>query len=228
MATRKKIFYSENQITKNLFTKGQELMYLDDWKEYSGYYHQYSTGEKYTERDWDPVKSKRLIRYKEGNASYFKYLDLKHFTVFSNGEKRKLLGTNTQFYRYRSPSVVKRRPTTKELEAGVIQRFFVYKRNEKDRVLYEIDQEQASTYNTKNGGINQFLYGLIAIPWKLSGPEYDVYKNDILVTPGVVDTNRRIVLRHSKKFRILAELLHNYREFSKYDGQFNPRPCINC
>jgi hypothetical protein len=109
-----------------------------------------------------------------------------------------------------------------------MQRYFVYKRNEKDRVLFEVDVEQASTYSRKHAGVNQYLYGLISIPWKLSGPEYDEYRDGILVTSGVVDTNRRIVLRHSKKFRILAELLHNYREFSKYDGQFNPRPCINC
>lgn len=225
---RKKLFYSESQITKNLFTKGKELMYLDDWKEYSGYYHEYSTGEKYTGRDWDPINSKRLIRYKEGTQTYFKYLDLKQFVVLSNGDKRKVLGDNTQFYRYKSPSIVKRKPTSTELNGGVMQRYFIYKRNEKDRVLFEVDVEQASTYGKKHEGVNQFLYGLIAIPWKLSGPEYDEYRDGILVTPGVVDTNRRIVLRHSKKFRILAELLHNYREFSKYDGQFNPRPCINC
>ncbi len=61
---RKKIYYPDEQIQKNLFTEGREYMFLDDWLEFTGYYHKYSTGEVYTEKEWDAQKSKRLIRFK--------------------------------------------------------------------------------------------------------------------------------------------------------------------
>jgi hypothetical protein len=58
---------------------------------------------------------------------------------------------------------------------------------------------------------------LIQFSWKLTGPENDVFENGILVDPGVVDTNKRIILRHSKKFRKLGEIVTNYKEFTIYD-----------
>ncbi len=81
MAYRKKLYYPENQIQRNLFTKGQEWMTLDDWKEYQGFYHKYATGEVFTEKDWDPIRSKVLVKYKKKEDAYFKYLDLKHYVV---------------------------------------------------------------------------------------------------------------------------------------------------
>ena len=126
MAKRRKIYYPDEQIEKNLFTSGREYMLLDNWQEYSGYYHRYLGKEVYTEKEWDPIKSKRLIRFKEGSNAYFKYLDLKQFTTLSNGDKRKIIGETTQFYRYRAPRVVVVKPTAKDLKKGKILRYFVY------------------------------------------------------------------------------------------------------
>jgi len=228
---RKKIYYPDEQIQKNLFTEGREYMFLDDWQEYTGYYHKYSTGEVYTEKEWDAQKSKRLIRFKAGSDSYFKYLDLKQFTVFQNGDKKKIAGgAQNQYYRYASPRVVKIVPNQSELNTGLVMRYFVYKRNEPERVFFEIDKKQVKDYKSTNRGINHLLYGVITIGWKTGGPEYDVYDGDILVTPGVVDTNKRIIKRYSKKFPMLAKFITNYRKFSKYDTGFSnlTTGCINC
>lgn len=229
MAKRRKIYYPDEQIEKNLFTSGREYMLLDNWQEYSGYYHRYLGKEVYTEKEWDPIKSKRLIRFKEGSNTYFKYLDLKQFTTLSNGDKRKIIGETTQFYRYRAPRVVVVKPTAKDLKKGKILRYFVYKRNEPERVFYEIDANQVKNYNSLNKGINHILYGLVNITWKVDGPEYDIYSGSILMKPGVYDTNKRIVLRNSKKFPMLAKIITNFRKYSKYDtGLSHSTGCINC
>lgn len=218
MAFRKKIYYSENQITNNLYTKGKEWMYIDNWKEYIGFYHKYANGEVYTEKEWHPTKSVRLIEYVDKEQTYFKYLDLKHYTVTSNG-KQKILGASNDYFNYTPPTAVRRQPTGDEIKDGVMKRYFVYKRNEPNRVFFEIDSKQAKTYNIRNTGINEFIYGLFDMNWKIGGIEFDLYgDNNIIIEPGIVDTNRRIVLRNSKKFPILAKILKNYREFSKYDG----------
>ena len=52
------------QIDKGLHTKGKEWMTADDQVEYVGFYHKYTTGEVYTRKDWDPVYSRKLKRYK--------------------------------------------------------------------------------------------------------------------------------------------------------------------
>ena len=217
MNNRLKIYYPDTQIEKNIYTAGNQWMILDNWENYVGFYHKYITGEVFTEKDWDPSKSKKLVRYKSRPESYFKYADLTSF-VKINGEKvEKTTDRNTIFTRYRAPRAVKRQSNNNDFLNGVMQRYFVYKRNEPDRVFFEIDKTQAQTYNRSKSGINDKLYGLVQFPWKLDGPENDVFNNGILIEPGVVDTNKRIILRHSKKFRKLGEIVTNYKEFTIYD-----------
>lgn len=215
MARRKKIYYPEDQIEKNLYTRGKEWMYLNDWKEYVGYYHRYSNGEVFTEREWDPNRSEVLVPYKERQDSYFKYLDVKKYTLFQ-GEKYELVGPQKQFL-YSAPRAVKRLPTDIETENGLMERYFVYKRNEPNRVMIEVDSKQIQNFDKDNAGIDQYLYGLVKIPWKLSGPERDIYDGPIIKTPGVIDTNQRIIEKYSKKFPILKQILVNPREHTQYD-----------
>jgi hypothetical protein len=215
MAKRKKIYYPDSQIEKNLFTAGKEWMYLKDWKEYIGYYHQYSNGEIFTEREWDPKRSEVLVPYRERSESYFRYLNIKQYSVFQ-GEKYEKIGPQ-KFYSYVAPRAVKRLPNDIETQNGYMERVFVYKRNEKNRVMMEVDPSQIENFGKDNTGINQYLYGYITIPWKLDGPERDVYDGNTLKTPGVIDTNQRIVERYSKNFPILRSILINPREHTKYD-----------
>lgn len=214
-ARRKKIYYPDSQITKNLFTSGKEWMYLKDWKEYIGYYHQYSNGEVFTEREWDPNRSEVLVKYKERQESYFRYLDVKRYGIFLN-EKYELIGPQKHFA-YSAPRAVKRLPTDAEMEDGLMERYFVYKRNEPNRVMIEVDSKQTQNFDRDNTGINQYLYGLVKIPWKISGPERDIYEGNMIKISGVIDTNQRIIEKYSKKFPILKQLLNNPREHTKYD-----------
>ena len=221
MKFRKKIYYPDTQITKNLYTRGKEWVYLDNWEEYVGFYHKYSTGEVYTDKIWNPVKSRQLVAYKDKDNDYFRYLDIKQYIVLPNKKvERQGGGGLNKYYDYTPPVVVRIMPTGDEISYGAMKRYFNYKRNEYNRVFFEIDEKQSKEYEKGGGeGINQFLYGLLVIDWKIDGDEFDTFDdNGILLSPGVVDTNRRIVLRNSEKFPILATILRDYREFSKYAG----------
>ena len=217
MTYRKKIYYPENQIQRNLFTSGGEWMTIENWKEYEGFYHRYATGEVFTEKDWNPLTSKKLVKLQRREESYFRYLDVKHYVKINGDKKLVIGGGGSQFFRYKAPRAVKVTPSQIEQTDGVMKRYFVYKRNEPNRIFFEVGYDQVKDFETDHQGINQYLYGLIEFPWKLSGPEFDVRKNGILVEPGVVDTNIRIVERYSKKFPILKTILTNPREHSKYD-----------
>jgi len=216
-ANRKKIYYPENQIERNLFTRGKEWMTIGDWKEYIGFYHRYETGEVFTEKDWNPNKSLKLTKYKDMSESYFKYLDIRHYKEI-RGQKETIRTSGlTQLSSYSAPRAVKVLPSEIHQKNGVMNRYFIYKRNEPDKVFFEIDEPQTVDYEVDRTGINQYLYGLITIPWKLSGPEFDVYSDNVLKISGIYNTNQRIIDRYSKKFPILRSILTNPREHTKYD-----------
>lgn len=217
MNRRNKLYYPDSQIEKNLYTQGKEWMILDDWQEYRGYYHRYITGETFTQPEWNAKTSKKLVRYRPRDEMYFKYIDTKNY-IKSNGEKKEIIGGGVfNSNRYRAPRAVKRKTTDAELLKGVMDRYFIYKRNEPKRVMFEVSKQQTELYNANNAGINQSLYGLLEFKWKLDGPQFDVYENDLLVQPGVFDTNKRIVLRHSQKFPRLAEIITDFFEYTVYD-----------
>lgn len=216
-ANRKKLYYPPNQIQNNLFTEGKEWMTIEDWTEYVGFYHRYTNGEIFTEKEWDPIKSRKLVPFKNRDENYFKYLDLKHYTVIRGQKERVLTSGLTQVSRYEAPRAVRVLPSKSQIKDGVMNRYFVYKRNEPNRVFFEIDESQTTNYQVDRTGINQYLYGLLTIPWKLDGPEFDIYSGNVLKTPGIYNTNQRIIDRYSKKFPILRTILTNPREFTKYD-----------
>jgi hypothetical protein len=220
MTGRKRTYYSAEQIEKNLYTYGKQWMTLDDWKEYIGFYHKYSTGEVFSETNWMPGTSMKLVPYRNRSDDYFKYVDLVEYTTIGKN-KLKIVGSDvTEMGNFRTPLPNKKQPTPSDIKRGQMHRFFIYKRNEPNRVFYEIDQDQVSTYKMKRDGINQVLYGLEEISWKLTGPEYDEYYNGILMAPGVVDTNSRIMLKMSNKFSIFTNIVNNPREYTVYDENF--------
>lgn len=218
MEKRNKLYYSESDIVTNQYTNGYFLMEFDTWQNYVGMYHFYkSTGEVYTEPDWDPIKSKKLIKFRPGkNPDYFRYVDLVHYTRI-DGKKEELAGP-IKLHKFFPPVQYVISPTEVDKKKGIMTRYFLIKRNEvSTRNPIEIDPEQASTYETNGYGVNQHLYHLVELPWKLNGPEYDIYMDGILKSPGVIDTNKRVVMNYSRKFPILAKTITNYRQFSKYD-----------
>jgi hypothetical protein len=163
-------------------------MTLEDWKEYRGYYHRYITGETFTGPEWNQKTSKKLVTYRNREDSFFEYIDTKNY-IKVDGQKKEIISSgvfNTN--RYKAPRGIKRKPSDNELLKGVMDRFFVYKRNEPNRVFLEISENQKKLYNVTNAGINQSLYGLLEFKWKLDGPQYDVFENGVLMTPGVFDT----------------------------------------
>ena len=209
---RSKIYYQDHQITKNLFTNGKEFMTLSDWKEYTGPYHVYSTGEVYTEAEWHPKKSTKLVRYRERSESYFKYIDIKYYA------KKAIISSAQKYDNYKKPISVFIQPTNDDYTNGFITRHFAYKRNEKNQFFVEVDKKQTIDFYVDRMGINQYLYGVFDITWKLTGPEFDIKNSEgNILEFGVVDTNKRTVARLSREFPILAVTLNNPKQFSKYD-----------
>lgn len=218
MAFRSRTYYHPSQVKTNLFTNGKEWMILENWKEYIGPYHQYVTGETYSETEWDPRKSVRLVKYKDRGPSYFKYVQQKNYAKNPDGTRKPKLNPLAKFDLYTKPIPIVRIPTEDELNEGKMTRHFAYKRNEPNIFFVEISPNQTIDYYRDHTGINRYLYEMIDVPWKINGPEYDqLDSNGYLVNPGVVDTNNRIILRITKKVSIFGSIVNNPRQFTIYD-----------
>ena len=162
MATRKLTYYSADETTNNLFTTGQQWMTTDE-REYRGAYHKYLTGEVFTEAKWNPKKSKPLIPYVAPVTNKYNrlYRTLK--------PKIKTL--------YDSPKSQSVTITQKDIDAGVINRYF-YKRYDNDKIL----ETTESLYNEIiSNQVDKKLYVTQKIQWFITGNKNDQFKNGVFI-----------------------------------------------
>ena len=161
---RFKTYYPISEITTDLYTPGKQLMTTDN-VEYIGAYHKYLTGEVYTKARWEPDVSIILIPYIDQtipnkNMTYFKLkpeIQLARIGITSHN----VVVTATDYNR------------------GILQRFFIKKRN--DNTIIEINKQQFNAW--KSDRIDKKLYIAMEIAWYIAGPANDII-TDILV-PGV-------------------------------------------
>ena len=77
---RRRLYYTDKQITKNLYTTGSEWQ-TEDGVEYIGSYHTYITSETYTQSDWNEATSKKLVKYEQANQNVVQYQKLKNIAL---------------------------------------------------------------------------------------------------------------------------------------------------
>ena len=186
---RQKAYYTIDEITNNLYTSGGEWM-LRDYTEYSGLYHKYITGEAYTQAEWNPKTSKKLIKYEEPNNNTFSYNILK--------PKIKTKYNSIQTY---YPKI-----GTKERKVGIITRYFIKRINSNN--IIEIDEDQFKDYSSKK--IDPNINIADRIRWSVSGNIEDEYKGNIFI-PGVKTKNQKAITK--SKIPGLSAKLTNLLEF---------------
>jgi len=187
---RKKAFYSDQEIIKNLYTTGKEWM-LNDYTEYIGQYHRYTTGEVYTQPVWNQLLSEQLVAYQELTQDIKTYKSLKSIsTSYEN---------NIKSYK---PII-----SQDAKKSGSIIRYFI-KRYDSENVI----EISADTYNqyTRNQ-IDNNIYQTISIKWIVS----DTYsKIDYNAEPSIQiqQFNKKTIYDLSQPWVVLRNYLTNYLE----------------
>lgn len=197
---RKKQRYTEEEVTKNLYTFGKEFMTSDN-EEYIGLYHTYRTGEIYTEKEWDEYKSKKLIPYIELSNAKREYIKLK------DNIKTK----------YNAPIRYYPRVDQTTQKQNFINRYFISKVN--DYEIIEIDKHQYDLYQRKLLDTN--LYSAVMLKWYIAGNI-----NDMPMKPGVVSKNEMSVKVAEDTIPNLSKYLTNLTEFH-LDLEFKVPKSIN-
>ena len=196
MATRKKTYYTADETTNNLFTKGKEWMTVDK-KEYKGAYHKYLTGEVFTGSTWKPKTAKQLIAYQspitDENIRIYKKLKPRVKTIYKSIKS--------------STPVI----TTTDIRRTIVTRYF-YKKYDNETIF----ETTKSSYNDiERNRVDKKLYVIHKIQWHITGPKQDQYKNGAFI-PGVVTKNTEQIKFISKTMpgieNILTDPLQYYTD----------------
>ena len=205
---RLKLYYPVDEITTNLYTTGKEWMTTDN-KEYIGLYHLYTTGEAYTQPNWNPRSSLQLIPYQEVTTENRKNIVYQELTNDINaGTYVSLKSTPVQIRK-------------QDIINGFISRYFLKKHNES--AIIETNQLQFKQW--QSNVMDSKLYSATSLTWFISGNINDERINGYLVE-GVITKNKKEVQRASTFLPEIASHLTNLTEYYT-DSIFNIPADIN-
>lgn len=200
------MYYPLSQITSNLHTNGEELVYKSSNAPYSGYYWKSSDGKYFTGKTPQDTPIEELISlanitsnkastdnvsnalsyYDESSIETIDYLNLKK-------------PNSPPSLPYYSPTF----PTQQDYQIGEMRRYFCKKTNE---ILYlEINKDTYDKLINKDSKILYALYQPFNIPWQLTGDETQVYK-----------VNKNIVELTMKQQQLPQFDLYLKKNFTKY------------
>ena len=199
---KKRIYYPESQIITGLTTDGGEFMTLDNI-EYIGAYHKYSDGAIYTGGSYTS-NSKPLVKYRLNEPE----VSLLYDKIAQREFPKKAL-------------LVPKQPTLTEddYKVGIMSRYIAVKVNDYvGNSMIEISEKDYNKFRIKKSS-TAYMYNLIEIKWKLTGPLNDVYDGDFRLKNGVYDTNKRIIESASQKpgLSCLKKAIVDYLQYTIYD-----------
>jgi len=188
---RQKIYYTADEIVEDLHTTGSQWM-TEDGIEYKGVYHEYITGEVYTQSTWKPTASKKLITFikPENNKN----------SIYKSLNKIQTKYNVIQPYRV---SI-----TSEFIKQGYVTRYFIKKNNES--LIMEIDETQYKDWQQKK--IDPVIYTAIQLTWTITGNLKDTRKGSVFI-PSVATKNKKQITIAEKQIKTLSSYLTNLNEF---------------
>lgn len=182
-------YYALHQVILGQYTPGGEYV-LDNGDDYVGAYHVLPNGQLFTETRPKPVSVELFTKRNDLSESvrlYNRVMDLK-------------------VPQYDSPVAIQPRPTPDDYQRGLIQRFFIQKRNNPLSTIVEIDSTQYNGINKINSpGLNGVIWNKLLIPWRIS-----------MIPPNDVATlNTREIVKAERDFPGIGNFLSNPLEFYK-------------
>ena len=200
---RRRLYYTDKQITKNLYTTGSEWQ-TEDGVEYIGSYHTYITNETYTQSDWNEATSKKLVKYEQANQNVVQYQKLKNIALK---------------FETPQPSIV--RITNQDRLNGFITRYIAKKYNETK--IIETDKLQFDKWLENK--IDQNIWQIIPVYWKITGALETQIKGNV-TTLGVREYNTKTVTELQSVISGISSFLNNPIQYYT-DLEFNVPRDIN-
>ena len=185
--TRLKTYYTVDEIQTDLYTTGSQWM-TTNGVEYKGSYHTYTTGEAYTQANYEPLVSKKLVRFEKQDTSNYVYKQLKPDVKV----------------KFKNPLATTVKINSANISAGVVIRYFLQKIN--DGSIIEIDSNQFDYWKTNT--IDKTIYNAIQILWYITGNKQDTTRNGI-TEEGVITKNTNQLASAKSRMPGIETILNN-------------------
>jgi hypothetical protein len=202
------MYYPLSQITTNLYTNGNELMYayVNDKASYSGFYWKTSKGEYFTGKTPQDVPTQKLITFEEAAIKKGTTPNSNPILNSPNWEPNDFPIVEYPKYKYtelQTPTYSATLPTQQDYQNTEFRRYFCKKANE---IIYlEISKETYDKLVTQDPQILFQLYTPFYLPWTLIGEREQVY---------TINRNITELTSVRQKLPMLSEYLKF--DFSKY------------
>ncbi len=185
------MYYPKSRILENQYTSGKQLVTIGDFKEYIGYYHTISNGDKFTGKipgtNSNKLIEMSIVRQIPENKEYDNVISDK-IDILKIKFQKFLPKYNTK-------------PTLSDYENGYVDRYFAQIVNSGE--IIEINKTNYDSVINKDG-VYYDIYKLIQIKWLISGDINDVVK-----------TNFNTVSLNTLTLSNLPKILYNYTQFYK-------------
>lgn len=196
------MYFPKSQITSNLYTNGEELVYVNDNTNYKGSYFKTSTGEYYSgasPQDKPNLSLKIKSIQTETLEDEFVINSITKIIPSSFTQLKNIDVNFTRSLPFQTPNL----PTTLDYTSGKFSRYFCKKINQ--TIYLEINKDTYDKLVKRDSSIVFDLYQPFTLTWTLKGNKEQVAKN-----------NQNAVEKISNSLRIqnLVEFLK--MDFTKY------------
>jgi hypothetical protein len=203
------MYFPKNKILESQYTAGNQFIVKSTGKEYVGYYYVLSNGKTFTGKNNQYKPSFELIKFKGLSKDDIKDPAILEYTKLKQGTKiEKILTYNIipTFYP---------KPTEEEYATGIITRYFAKPVNANAKTIKEIKKDVYESIFHQKGEYDDALNIVTKVPWQITGPLHDVYQGEIIISPGIIDTNFKQIKIAEIRFPGLSSYLIDLKEFSK-------------
>lgn len=194
------MYYPKNKIQTNLYTNGDEFIFLDSGVLYQGYYYKTYRGQYFSGKSPSDINSKEII-YKIQSTNP---LSSSPSPITSYQDFIPTLKNNKDKY---IPYTVNISPTEQDYQLGNFKRLFARKTNEAK--FYQIDKSQFEKLVAQDPSWDWPFYIPFSITWVLTGNEMSVSS----VNKNTVDRIQRELKVYG--FQSFIELNGGYNKFYK-------------
>jgi len=167
------------------YTSGGEYYYSTTNSEYEGYYHKDLNGRSYTGKE-----------HTNESILLIPFIFVTPSNVNVNGSST----VSNQYYNLNNstsltisvpiPPSDSLPPTQQDYEQSFYVRYIMQYKLSKQPVFVEVNK---ITYYQYFNTSNKKYFNFAEVPWKISGPLYDVKENNVLVEGGIIDSNLKSI-----------------------------------
>lgn len=211
-------YYPKNRIITNQVTTGGEFTIKGE--EYRGSYYKTFDGKFFTGSDpfdsnanvkLTPIETASNLSVSTGKFdldAVLSYEQIKNVSLAQGEPDTDAYGVVLKELTPYYPQ-----PTQEDYERGYFLRYFAKKVNESSNII-EISKENYDTMRNRKSRLQDYLYQVIDLFWKLTGPLKDDRVNKQYPVAGIIDTNKRLVETKDKTFPGLKTYIGE--EYSKF------------